>query len=313
MTTKAPILLFVYNRLSHTQEVIAALQKNSLSKDSELYIYADAAKNEQALDKVTALRNYLPTITGFKKVHISYRECNLGVDENVIQGVTEVINIHGKAIVMEDDLITSPWFLKFMNEALDFYENQEEVISIHGYVYPIPQKLKEVFFLKGADCWGWATWKRGWDLFEPDGKKLMERMIEQGCQKEFDFDYTAPYFKALEEQALGKTTVWDIRWYASAFLLDKLTLYPGQSLVKNIGHDASGTHCGQNTYFDVVLAESPLSVQTDIVPDEEAYLAFANFFRNLNRHLSPRPKGLLSKTFKKLRTATTKLFTKQVG
>lgn len=308
MKSTAPIILFVYNRLSHTQQVIAALKENLLSKDSELYIYSDAAKNEEALDKVNEIRAYLPSITGFKDLHICLRDQNLGVDENVILGVTEVIHKHGRAIVLEDDLVTSPWFLKYMNDALDFYENKEEVISIHGYVFPIPRKLKEVFFLKGADCWGWATWKRGWDMFEPNGKILLDKMIAHDLQKEFDFDHTAPFFKSLEDQANGKCTVWDIRWYASAFLAGKLTLYPGQSLVANIGHDATGTHCGPNTNYDVVLAQSPLSVETETVPDPEAFLAFSDFFKKLSADQTRPAKGILSRSFKKLKDTIKKWF-----
>ncbi|WP_316812364.1 glycosyltransferase family 2 protein [Pedobacter heparinus] len=307
MTNTAPIILFVYNRVLHTQQVIAALRKNFLSQESELYIYADAAKDSDALDKVNQLRSYLPTITGFKNVHIYLRETNLGVDENTIQGVTEVINIHGKAIVLEDDLVTSPWFLKFMNEALEFYENQHDVAAIHGYVYPVQQKLKEVFFLKGADCWGWATWRRAWNLFEHDGMKLLNRIIAQGLQKEFDFNNTYPYFKALKEQAIGNTTHWDIRWYASAFLAEKLTLYPGQSLVTNIGHDTSGTHCGNSTDYDVIMAQSALSVETNIIPDPDAYHAFAEFFKHLSSDKAPRSKGVLSRSFKNLKIFISKL------
>lgn len=301
MKSTAPVILFVYNRLLHTQRVITALKENPLSADSELYIYADAAKDAGAADLVDRLRNYLPTISGFKKVHICLRETNLGVDENTIQGVTEVINIHGKAIVLEDDLVTSPWFLKYMNEALHFYEHQDKVASIHGYVYPVQQKLKEVFFLKGADCWGWATWKRAWDLFERDGAKLRDSITAQGLQKEFDFDNTYPYFKALKEQAAGNTTHWDIRWYASAFLAEKLTLYPGQSLVNNIGHDTSGTHCGNSTDYDVVMAQSALAVETGIIPDREAYHAFAAFFKHLSSDKAPRSKGILSRSFKNMK------------
>ena len=302
MNSTAPIILLVYNRLSHTQRVVAALKENLLSEDSELYIYADAAKDAAATETVNLLRSYLPTITGFKNVHIRLRENNLGVDENTIQAVTEVINIHGKAIVLEDDLVTSPWFLKYMNDGLEFYEHQDQVASIHGYVYPVQQELKEVFFLKGADCWGWATWKRAWDLFEPDGAKLLKKIIAQDLQPEFDFDNTYPYFQALKEQAIGNTSHWDIRWYASAFLAEKLTLYPGKSLVTNIGHDASGTHCGHSTDYDVVLAQSAPSVETGITPDPEAYRAFADFFKQLPSANATRPKGFLSRTVKKLKT-----------
>lgn len=301
MMSLAPIILFVYNRLDHTQRTVSALLENALAKDSELYIYADAARNEQAAAQVNALRKYLSSISGFKNVHIHLREENLGVDENIIRGVTEVIGLHGKAIVLEDDLVTSPWFLTYMNEALDFYEHKEEVISIHGYVYPVTQSLKEVFFLKGADCWGWATWKRGWDLFEPDGMKLLEQLTENGLQSEFDFNNAYPYFEALREQAAGDTTCWDIRWYAAAFLKNKLTLYPGQSLVENIGHDGSGTHCGDSKSHDVLLSQSHLNIKTDIIPDPLAYQAFAEFFNRLALEQPVAKKNWLSRSFKQIK------------
>lgn len=302
----APIILLVYNRLWHTQQVVAALANNFLSQDSELHIYADAAKNEEAIEQVNLLRNYLYTITGFKTVHICLRETNLGVDENTIQAVTEVVNRHDQAIVLEDDLVTSPWFLKFMNDGLDYYRHQDNVASIHGYVYPITQPLKEVFFLKGADCWGWATWKRAWDVFERDGQKLVDGILARGLQREFDFNHSYPYFNALKSQAMGHTSEWDIRWYASAFLAEKLTLYPGQSLVRNIGHDASGTHCTASTNFDVALANAALSVATDTIPDQQAYQAFTDFFTRLLAPNAVPAKGFLSRSFKKIKGFITK-------
>lgn len=299
----APIILFVYNRLDHTQKVITALQNNLLSTESELHIYSDAPANEMAVEKVQMLRAYLPAISGFKKVHIHHRETNLGVDENIISGVTEVINLYGKAIVLEDDILTSPWFLKYMNDGLDFYENQDQVASIHGYTYPIKQGLKEVFFLKGADCWGWATWTRAWDLFEPDGQKLLEQLSASGLQKEFDFQGTYPYSQALKDQATGKTTCWDIRWYASAFLLNKVTLYPGISMVDNIGLDGSGVHCGENNNYKVELAGVAVSVQTQIGHDFQGYQAFVDFLRQIGDASETRKKSWLSRSLKRLKTS----------
>lgn len=298
----APIILFVYNRPEHTKKVIDSLKQNMLSKESELYIYADAAKDESALTQVNAVRNYLSTIEGFNGLHIRMRESNMGVDENIISGVSEVINIHGRAIVLEDDLVTSAWFLQYMNDALNFYRDQEEVACIHAYTYPVQQGLKEVFFLKGADCWGWATWKRAWDLFEPDGRKLLDKILSKKLDSEFNFDNTYPYVQALREQAEGRTRCWDIRWYASAFVENKLTLYPGQSLVHNIGHDASGSHCEDSRDFDVVLAQSSLNIETEVVPSREAYQAFAGFFKTLNPQENIREKSWLSKSFKSMKS-----------
>lgn len=297
----APVVLFVYNRLDHTQQVVDALRGNELAEDTDLHIYADAAKDVEALEKVQALREYLPTITGFRKVSIQFRAKNMGVDANVISGVTEIIERYGKAIVLEDDLITSPYFLRYMNEALDHYEQKDKVISIHGYVYPVVQQLNEVFFLKGADCWGWATWKRGWDLFEPDGKKLLDQLEERKLEKEFDFENTYPYLQALREQANGETTCWDIRWYAAAFLADKLTLYPGKSLIRNIGLDGTGTHCGDSNSHDVELSPKSLNVKAEPEADPVAYEAFADFFRDLAATPVASKKNIFSRAFKKMR------------
>jgi len=300
MSSPAPIILFVYNRLEHTQQVVTALQNNILSKDSELHIYSDAPASDMATVKVKELRTYLPLIKGFKKVHIYEREVNMGVDENIISGVTEIINRYGKAIVLEDDILTSPWFLKYMNDALDHYQENDQVVSIHGYTYPI-KGLKEVFFLKGADCWGWATWKRAWNLFEPDGKKLLDELSDSGLGQEFDFEGTYPYVKALQDQASGKTTCWDIRWYASAFLLNKLTLYPGTSLVDNIGHDGSGVHCGENDNYKVELSSEAINVRTEVIPDHQSYHAFANFLKQIGTSAETRKKNWLSRSFKLLK------------
>lgn len=298
----APIVLFVYNRLKHTRRTVAALQENALSKESDLYIYADAARDIESENQVNEVREYLKTIAGFKSVTIRLREQNLGVDANVIQGVTEVVERHGNIIVLEDDLVTSNWFLTYMNDALNFYQHEEQVVSIHGYLPPVKQQLKDVFFLKGADCWGWATWKRGWDTFEPNGSVLLDRLKKKGLQSVFDFDGSYPYTQALKDQAEGKTTCWDILWYAGSFLDNRLTLHPGKSLVNNIGHDNSGTHCEETKDYEVDLAKNRVHVETTVVHDEQAYKSFSEFFKTLPQYRVSK-KSWLSKSFKQLKAA----------
>ncbi len=239
----APIVLFVYNRLEHTSRTVFALQKNILASESDLIIFSDAAKNEMGMDKVKEVRNYLKTISGFKSVRIVERPENFGLAKSIITGVTEIINQYGKIIVLEDDMVTSKYFLQYVNNALNLYEKEDQVISIHSYIYPVKVKLPETYFLKGADCWGWATWKRGWDLFEGDGQKLLNELKKRKLTKEFDFNSSYPYTKMLKDQIAGHNNSWAIRWYASAFLKNKLTLYPRESLIYNSGFDGSGTHC----------------------------------------------------------------------
>ena len=276
----SPILLFTYNRLSHTRMVIAALLQNEYASASDLIVYSDGGKEEKTIREVESVRCYLKSITGFKSVTIFERPQNWGLANNIIDGVTSIVNQYGKVIVLEDDLVVSPYFLKYMNEALDFYEKEEQVVCIHGYVYPVKQKLPEAFFIKGADCWGWATWKRGWDLFCPDGKKLLNEIEKRNMQKEFDFDNSYPYFRMLKRQIEGKNNSWAIRWYASAFLQNKFTLYPGRSLVNQIGVDGSGTHCGVNEMFNVSLADSPIELSETVIQEsKQGRNAFIYYFR----------------------------------
>jgi len=199
-----PIVLFVYNRPWHTKETVDALKKNDLSDQSNLIIYSDAPKTEQDSIDVEEVRSYLDKIDGFKSVSVIKRESNLGLASSIINGVTEIVEKYGRVIVLEDDLVTSPFFLTYMNDALYHYKDNDRVVSIHGYVYPVKQVLPEAFFLKGADCWGWATWKRGWDCFNPDGEYLLQELKKKRAIREFDFNGAFGYSKMLKAQIQGR-------------------------------------------------------------------------------------------------------------
>lgn len=278
--TPAPVALFTYNRPRHTRQTIESLQRNALAGESELVIFSDGPRAESDREKVESVREYLRTITVFRKVTVIERDRNLGLAGSIIAGVTEILDRFGKIIVLEDDMVTSPFFLRYMNDALEFYQDEGRVISIHGYLYPLQALLPETFFLRGADCWGWATWKRGWDLFEQDGHKLLAKLKERKLGKQFDLNGAFAYTKMLKWQARGALDSWAIRWHASAFLLDRLTLYPGASLITNIGLDASGTHCSPTDRFEVVLADRPVKVGA--IPIEEhagAKQALEHYYR----------------------------------
>lgn len=272
----APIILFTYNRLKHTVSTVEALRKNSLASASDLIIYSDGPENDQAFKSVQQVRHYLKTITGFKSVTIVERDRNFGLDKNIISGVTEVVKHHGKVIVLEDDLQTSPFFLEFMNAALRIYQSTDNVISVHGYLYPVKVKMPETFFIKGADCWGWGTWDRGWANFEVDGQVLLNQLMEGNHGESFDFNNSYPFTKMLQDQIEGKNRSWAIRWHASAFLKNMYTLYPGRSLILNKGGDGSGINVGIESSIKVNLAKQPIEVKKlKVEQNEAAFRAFA--------------------------------------
>lgn len=283
MTKLAPIALFAYNRPWHVAQTIEALKKNELSNLCDLVVFSDGAKDLASNQRVEEVRQYLRSITGFKSVMVIERECNLGLGESIISGVTHVINEYGRVIVMEDDLVTSPFFLRYMNDALEFYENEDKVISIHGYCYPIAE-LPETFFLRGADCLGWATWKRGWDLFEENGRELLDKLEQENLISRLDLFGAYNFSQMLRDQIAGKNSSWAVRWYGTAVLKNKLTLYPGQSLVFHIGSDGSGTNCRSvDSFLDVVLCDRSVTIGTTEVSENLfALKQFQYFLRKIS-------------------------------
>ncbi|MDA8090980.1 MAG: hypothetical protein M0Z61_12280 [Nitrospiraceae bacterium] len=296
----APIALFVYNRPWHTRQTVEALKKNELAAESDLFIFSDGPKNAAFEGQVKAVRDYLRTIDGFRAIHITERNENYGLAKSIIGGVSEVISRFGKIIVMEDDLVSSKYFLKFMNEALNFYENEENVASISGYMYPLEERLPASFFLRGAECWGWATWRRGWNVFEADGKKLIQEIHRRKLKKIFDVNGAYGYTKMLQDQIAGKNDSWAVRWHASVFLKDMLTLYPGASLILNIGFDGSGTHCGRiNGPSQIQISEkSPRMKQIPVTENKEIFITLEKFLKRKKGSLPKRLKNRIVRIFK---------------
>lgn len=280
----SPVVLFAFNRPDHLSRTLDALRANELASETDLFVYSDAARTPDETGAVQAVRSLVRNVQGFKSVSLIERQVNYGLARNIIEGVTDVCERAGRVIVLEDDLVTSPFFLRFMNEALDLYEQDDRVASIHGYVYPIKASLPENFFLRGADCWGWATWRRAWRLFNPDGTALYQALVNQKLEADFNFGHNYDYMNMLKEQIMGRNNSWAIRWYASAYLQNKLTLYPGRSLVHNIGNDDSGTHCDDTTQFDVHVSDTPVKLTKPAVEDNaQARALFASFLGESSR------------------------------
>ena len=233
--TYAPILLFVYNRPEHVRRNIQALLKNELAAESELFIYSDAAKDETSQAAVKEVRAFIRSIQGFKKITITERAENWGLARSIIDGVTTLINRYGRVIVLEDDLVVAPHFLQFMNDALETYRNEERVGHIQACDFTHDPSLPDTFLIKWTGSWGWATWDRAWKHFNADGKALLTELESRKLTYTFDFNGKYGYTRMLRRQIEGKNNSWAIRWNASLFLKDILSLNVGKSLVQNEG------------------------------------------------------------------------------
>jgi hypothetical protein len=281
MQNLAPIALFVYNRPDHTRRTISYLQQNLLADESRLYIFCDAAKTDADKPKVEQVRQLVKDVSVFKSVKIILRNHNLGLAESIISGVTQLVYEYGKVIVFEDDLLSSPYTLQYFNDALTKYANQEQVMHIGAYMYNLhDKKLPETFFYRAATSWGWATWARAWKNFEPDVDKLIAQFDMLKIAR-FSIEGKMNFWKQIEQFKAGKNNSWAIRWYASIFLKNGLTLNPSQSLIQNIGHDGTGVHSNKEDMYHVQMGRKQVTQFPDTIEEnEEAYKAIKNFLAN---------------------------------
>lgn len=257
----APIILFCYNRPWHVEQTLIALSNNELADESVLYIYCDGPKEnatEEQIKNIQQTREVVRKEKWCKEVYIIESEKNKGLAESIIGGVTEVVRKYGKIIVIEDDIITSKGFLRFMNDALEVYKDEKSVMHITAYMYPHKCKLPETFFYQVPyPGGGWATWERAWSLYNNNTEYFYNKWKDRW--DEFDI-FGSDTGEALSRQLIanydGTLKTWFVKWHATLLEYGALTLYPGKSLTNNIGFDNSGENCFETKKFQVSITEN---------------------------------------------------------
>lgn len=246
------MILFVYNRPWHTREVLESLKVNTLAGHSKLYIFSDGPKVNASKDDINKIKEVRKVIREEKwcgEIQIIERAENLGLAISVIKGVSEVIQHYGRVIVLEDDIVTGKYFLKFMNEALEVYQKSKKVFGVSGYKYPTNYEVKEeTFFLPISSSWSFGTWEKCWNRVNFNGNELLSEIKTNGLEERLDFGGNN-FYEMLKDQIAGRNDSWAIRFYVSMFLENAYFLYPKKSLVTNIGFDNTGVHCGFDNYY----------------------------------------------------------------
>lgn len=272
----APVAVFCYNRPEHLKRTINSLKNNSLASQSVLYIFSDAAKSPADLPQVEAVRYYINTISGFKRVVVENNKQNFGLAQSIIHGVSKVINEHGKIIVLEDDLVVSTDFLDYMNNALNFYELNRQIFSISGY--SATEKLRHLhdktsFFHYRINSWGWASWKDRWHEVDWEVSDFKSFIKSKNSRQQFNRSGTDSWSMLMRQQ-IGEINSWAIRFNYACFKADAVNLYPTKSKVQNQGTDGSGTHVRSTTKFDTRLSTEKVDLTTEIFINEPLIAAY---------------------------------------
>jgi hypothetical protein len=282
----APIALFTYNRLEHTRKTLTALANNELASKTSITIYSDAPRSDLDKAAVQDVRAYLDSVTGFQSIRVVKQDKNLGLAKSIISGVTQCVNESGRIIVMEDDMLTSPHFLNYMNQALDEYTHEKRVMHVAGWGYPIAKEgLDDGYLWRGMNCWGWGTWADRWAYFKKDIDEIY-RQIPLRKRRQFNLNGRRRYWAEVAANRSGVFDTWAVFWYATIFLRSGLCANPTESLVQNIGLDGSGVNCAEGALEHLageLSQKSEFKLQSTIKENSEALSRILNFYDRTRR------------------------------
>lgn len=285
MSDFSPIALFVYRRPVHARQVLEALAQNPEAEHSELHIFSDGAKSTAStveLEEITEVRKVIRERKWCGDVHLHEAATNLGLAKSIIDGVTRILVDHERIIVMEDDIVTSPGFLAYMNEALELYAGNERVMHISAFLPTSSYRalLPKSFFHPMMWCWGWATWRDSWMHLRTDGSKMLEDLrAAPGGVRGFDLGGAFRLSDQLIANIEGRLTTWAVFWATSIYLNGGLSLNPGKSLVRNIGLDNSGENCGQSMDYATDLGDRVPVCSQRVSKSLMGDFYFRSFFR----------------------------------
>jgi hypothetical protein len=297
----SPVLISVYNRLDHLKTCIDSLRRNPISSETDLYVVSDAASKASDELKIRSVREYIGHVQGFKNVSAINRERNWGSFLSVKNSIDDVIGKYGKIIFLEDDNIVSPNFLNFLNDGLDFYQDDISIFSISAYNFPIeiPKTYKNyIYKWQGFNAWGVGFWESRWKLVDwnlPGIKELRKarRRLDQVAEH--------LYWLLLDDIEQNKVTIDAI---VSYYIINKklYSIFPLSSKVRNTGHEGSGEHCGVDEQYSQQAIDSGAEYQLikSIEPDERINrLLWKNYHTPLKTKLSTIISGFLPPPTKK--------------
>lgn len=241
----APVAIFVYNRLDNTQTTIQHLKKCAEARETDVYVFSDGGKDKQSWSKVNAVRDYLHKVKDEAEQHHSFKSfClierpeNIYLERNITEGIAYVLERHDRIIVLEDDIVVSPYYLQYMNHAFDLYKDTPMVMHVAGFSN-LDLKDTPYYFTPHMSGWGWGTWKDRWNTYFKHFQTEEEALEGMSAEDQNAIQYGGvfPCLRSLKRNPIP----WDICWEIAIYKANGLCLTPGHTMVRNIGL-MNGTH-----------------------------------------------------------------------
>lgn len=289
----APVLISVYNRPVHFRKCIESLKKNKFAIQTHLFVTIDAPFREEDVAPNKEIIEYSKNISGFKEVTLLIREKNLGILKNDTLAMKEVFSLYDRLIRTEDDNIFSENFLSFVNEGLEFYENNDKIFSVCAYNYPINTNSivsgESFYYSKLFSGWGFGVWKKKWEKIDWNRDVVLNktRIFLKNYKNVYKYNKTANNLVLNLIYMIKNNTIYGDSFISLyQYLNNCYSVFPAVSMVRNIGHDNSGEHCKKRK-------------NNEIFANQELYSGNGNYFFSTEIKENDGINSLLKKYFKR--------------
>lgn len=272
------IAFFIFNRPNTTKKVFEVIRQ---VKPPKLFVIADGCRENNLSDQKNCflVRSIIETVDWDCEVIKKYSEVNLGLDKNIVTGLNCVFESVDRAIILEDDCLPHPSFFYFCQELLERYKNNHRITKISGINRQDSWNFAQQsyhFCLYGS-FWGWATWKRAWNLYSNYRQLLGDQEVQQNIANLIDNEVQLNYI-----QKTSQIDNWDYQWNFVQLAYNGLSIIPALNLVKNIGFSGQATHTKgisilkiNNAYLDLFDIKFPLkhpvSMEIDRIYDKKHF------------------------------------------
>ena len=273
-----PVIVITYNRPLHTAQVLEALRRHSIKN---IYIFSDAPKTEHDVKGVSDTRSLIDEIH-WTSPSVIYQKENIGLAKSIVNATNSVFEKYDRLILLEDDCVPQQYFFDYMFECLKRYESNDKIFGISGYTIPLPKRILasypyDNYFFSRICSWGWATWKRAWNLHDNDLRKLLDVTLEKGIDLKQGGSDIPDYIDAMLQGNLKD--VWTLSWQLTVLLHGGCYVYPPRTHIRNIGMDGSGVHGDMTAKYVSAAAQSrPVKFANDVFYDAGIVRTIRSFY-----------------------------------
>ena len=279
-TDCAPIVIFAYNRPAHLRQTLYHLSKNTNIIHSDVYIFVDGIRDLAHAKPHNQVIEIANSFSASQSLTVLVRPTNLGLKDNIISGLNRIFDLHESAIILEDDIEVSPYFLDYMNFCLEYYKNDDSVWHINSW-HPVPSftriSYEDIIVSKSIfmSCWGWATWRDNWNHLIIEPKVLIDSLTP--VQKiKLNHYGSSPLYSHLLSNLFGIRHTWAIFWFSTIIYSRGYSVIPNLAFSMNAGLDGSGTHIPDRKILKQPLIRFLSSKQINI--DFILYLYFCSVY-----------------------------------